>query len=107
MPCGKPSLVEPSLAKQDIDQMIRDIPKYYQTGLFQQDTRDNWDKLLSSFPVVYGCLPSPQPEWILNEFKPITERGTTESIPIVPDAILQRSNAAKQIRKVNECFSFV
>ena len=103
MPHGKPSLLEPSLAKQDIDQMIRDIPKYHQTGLFPHDIRLKWDNFLSSFSLVYGCIPSPQPDWILNDFKPVSERITNEPNPVIPDAIRQRSNAAKQIRKVKHC----
>ena len=105
--CSLVCAMWPSPAKQNIDQMIRDIHKYHQTGLFPHDIRDTWDSLLSSFPVVYGCLPSPQPEWILSEFELVNERRTTEPIPVIPDAILQRSNVAKQIMKVNNCFSFV
>ena len=103
MPCGKPNLLEPSLAKQDINQMVKDLTKYHQTGLFPQDARDKWENLLSTFNSVYGSIPSPHPEWILNDFKPVSERITEESItPVISDPILKQSNAAKQIRKVRK-----
>ena len=98
VPGGKPSLLEPSLIKQDITQMVKDLPKYHETGLFPPDTREKWDnfKLLSGFSSVYGSIPSPEPEWILTNLKPVS------TTPVISDSVLKHSRAAKQTRKVND-----
>ena len=93
--------MEPSLDKQDINQMIKDLPKYQQTGLISLDAVDKWDSLLSRFVAEYGTIPSPEPEWLLANFKTIDERISGDlTTPVLPDAVLRLSQAAKQTRKV-------
>ena len=60
-----------------------------------------WDSLLSRFVAEYGTIPSPEPEWLLTNFKTIDERISDDSAtPMLPDAVLRLSQAAKQTRKV-------
>lgn len=81
--------------------MMKDLPKYHQTGLFSPDATEKWNSLLSTFTLVYGNLPSPEPSWILTNFKPVSQRNLDSSCtPVISDQIIKKSQATKQIRKV-------
>ena len=67
-------LIEPSLAKQDIPQIKKDVSKYEDTGVFTEDDKANWDDFLASFPSVYGSIPVEEPNWILDSFQSVTTR---------------------------------
>lgn len=49
LPEGTPSLVIPSLEKQDIAQMKRDLPKYDAAGVYSADAILCWEKLLKEY----------------------------------------------------------
>ena len=66
LPPGIPSLVIPSLEKQDIPQMKRDLPKYDAAGVCNPDAILQWEQLLAKFPTRYGGLPKSDPPWIVD-----------------------------------------
>lgn len=99
LPSGKPSLVQPSLGKQDIEQMKKDLLKYEATGLFPAGAKEKWEDFLENFNVCYGQVPS-NPIWLMDKFKEVSERCPRVPVPTVCDKVLQQARAAKEIRKV-------
>ena len=94
--------MEPSLTKQDIGQLKRDIPKYCATGIFPPDAMDKWETFLFSFHNSYGTVPLVIPNWIIDDFKPVSERNIVTAEPSLPELLVQKSNTAKQVREVNK-----
>lgn len=91
-------LIEPSLAKQDIPQMKKDILKYEDTGVFTEDDKANWDTFLASFPSVYGSIPVEEPNWILDTFQSVTARFSN-----VTDNFSVSEKVQKQARTSQGC----
>ena len=92
-------MVKPSLSKQDISQMKKDLPKYEATGLFPAGTKEKWEELLENFDARYSQEPR-NPMWHLDMFKKVSERCVCATAPAVSDKVLRHSRAAKEIRKV-------
>lgn len=67
-------LIEPSLAKQDIGQMQKDIRKYKESDMFTEQDRTNWDTFLSEFSSIYGSILTEQPNWVLESFQAVNVR---------------------------------
>ena len=99
LPTGEPPLVQPTLGKQDIEQMKRDLPKYEATGLFPAGAREYWDTFLEDFNECYGQVPS-NPIWPLKHFKVVSEQCSKLPTPAISDQVLQQTRARKEIRKV-------
>ena len=106
MPSSKPDLVVPSLGKQDIGQMMKDVPKYHSTGIFPPDTKDKWNLFLSSFNTKYGIVPSVKPKWILDDFKPLSERRLITVNPPLPEHVVQKSISSKSVREVSNLYVY-
>ena len=90
--------------KQDIGQMVKDVPKYYSTGIFPPDTKIQWDLFLSTFNVTYGTVPSVTPKWILDDFKPLSEREIVRVTPSLPMHVIEKSKSAKTVREVSKTY---
>lgn len=80
MPTGHPPLLAPSLQKQDITRIKKEISRYNEAGVFSPEAKEKWDRLLGNFSTKYGSLPEQSPEWILNSFQPtsIRDAGTNQ-----------------------------
>ena len=79
--------------------MRRDIPKYDQTGLFPPGAKDDWNKFLQTFETEYGNT-SIDPVWLLDQFKPVSERCPNIPTPLLDPKVLSKSRAEKETRKV-------
>ena len=101
IPSNKPGVLEPSLTKQDIGQMVKDVPKYYNTGIFPPNSKDKWDSFLSTFNTVYGTVPSVTPRWIVDDLAPLNRRGIISINPSLPVHAVEKTNNARHIRQVN------
>ena len=60
-----------------------------------------WISGIAYYPDLLQTIPSPEPEWLLTNFKTIDERISGDlTTPVFPDTVLRLSQAAKQTRKV-------
>ena len=89
------------MVKQDIDQLKRDIPKYNAAGVFTPEAKTLWENFLSEFNIHYGSLPDNEPDWILDELRPVHVRlNKSAPAPEISEKILKCSQSTKQFHKV-------
>lgn len=103
LPEGTPSLVIPSLEKQDIAQMKRDLPKYDAAGVCSADAILCWEKLLKEFPTKYGGLPEREPPWIVDTLQPSARArdsygSVVQAVTQLPERVSQKVQAAHKRR---------
>lgn len=103
LPEGIPPLVMPSLEKQDIPQMKKDLPKYDAAGVYTPQATLCWENLLAEFPSKYGKLPEHEPPWIVEGLLPsIRARDDLNVFPqvVLPEKVSQKVKAAQEHRQV-------
>ena len=104
LPNGVPSLVKPSLEKQDIPQMKKDLPKYDAAGVYSREALQRSEKLLEDLPRKYGTLPECTPHWIVHDLRPINQRITSSQPSVViPEKVTQKAKAIQEHQQVNIC----
>ena len=102
MPGDTPSLVTPSLEKQDIPQMQRDLSKYDAAGVYNAEAVLSWEKLLTELPNKYGSLPEPEPPWIIEELRPSVRVQDCGNKAVLPEKVSKNIKAAQERHKVTK-----
>ena len=94
--------MQPSLAKQDIGQLRKDIPKYDAAGVLSTKAKEQWTTFLQNVEIQYGKIPDYDPEWILDSIAPFTVRcKVSESKEIViNERVLKHLQNFNRQRKV-------
>ncbi len=69
IPTGSPPVLTPSLHKQDIEQIRKDLPKYDDTGVFTPEVKKEWEDFLGTFNDRFGKVPFEEPPWVLDEIR--------------------------------------
>ena len=101
LPEGAPTLVQPTLQKQDIPQMKKDLHKYDAAGVYTAEATQRWERLLAEFPTKYGELPEIEPPWIVDEIQPATNRLPCDDTPtVIPEKVSQKAKATQEHRQV-------
>lgn len=72
-------MLQPNLAKVDLDLLITDIKKYQKAGLFSESVYLSWQQLLDNFPNEYGRIPQQIPEWPVGTI--LKKQNNDESVP--------------------------
>lgn len=100
IPTGCPKLVVPSLDKQDVPCLHKDLKKYEAAGVLSEQTKKEWDLFMSQFES-YGRLPEENPAWALNEIPTVQTRcaGTFRQL-VVPERIMKHVQSSKEFGKV-------
>ena len=97
LPVGEPDLVQPSLTKQDIGQLRKDLPKYESLGVMSPDSVE------TEIERHFGRLPEDHNEWILDTIPPVDQRrrGTSPSV-VVSERVMKCVETYKPKRQVCE-----
>ena len=107
-PEGIPALVQPTLDKQDIPQMKKDLPKYDAAGVYSPEAIQRWEKLLDDFPWKYGSLPECIPPWVVDELPPINLRTPSDQPSIaLPEKVTQKAKATQEHRQVHDYHNII
>ena len=73
VPNGRPELIQPSLAKQDLGQLKKDIVKYEIAGAIKSDDLVQWKEDISGIENRFGSTPQSS-GWILDSITMVDER---------------------------------
>ena len=90
----------PSLDKQDVPRLYKDLKKYEAAGVLSEQAKKEWDLFMPQLEP-FGSLPEENPLWTLNEFPTVQVccTGTSREL-VVPERIMKHMQSSKEFRKV-------
>jgi len=91
----------PSLDKQDVPRLYKDLKKYEASGILSQKAKQEWDLFMPQLESTYGSLPKESPPWTLDELQTVQIRcaGSSREL-VVPERILKHVESFKEFHKV-------
>lgn len=90
----------PSLDKQDVPRLEKDLKKYEAAGVFSEQAKKDWQLFMPQLKS-YGSLPKENPPWTLDEIATVQMRcaGSSREV-VVPEQIMKHVQSSKEFRKV-------
>lgn len=91
----------PSLDKQDVPRLHKDLKKYEAAGVLSEQAKEEWDLFMPQLESTYGTLPMKTPPWPLDEFPAVHIHcaGASRDV-VIPERIMKHVESSKEFRKV-------
>jgi len=103
VPVGRPELVQPSLVKQDLGQLSRDVIKYESCGAISQEDRKQWDTDIKDIEKCFGTIQE-NVGWTLDSIAPVNERSRPVSSDVaVSERVKKYTDLYNKHRPVSLC----
>ncbi len=105
IPTGSPPVLTPSLHKQDIEQMRKDLPKYDDTGVFTPEVKKEWEDFLGTFNDRFGKVPFEEPPWVLDEIRELIAKRPCSPPPVppvLPEKVKKKASSLAKCHEVRE-----
>ncbi|XP_065906896.1 uncharacterized protein [Dysidea avara] len=98
VPVGRPELVQPSLVKQDLGQLRRDIPKYELSGALSPEDKERWNRDISDIENRFGTTQECS-GWTLDTMLPVNERSRPAPSDVTVSERVQKYAASHNRRR--------
>ena len=90
----------PSLDKQDVPRLQKDLKKYEAAGVLSEQAKKDWDLFMPKLES-YASLSERSPLWLIDEIPTVQLRCARSFREfVVPEHIMEHVQSSKEFRKV-------